>query len=121
MLGIRTILGETPPDDLMRRLVHRALEQVQTPGSLTVHVHSDDTGAAAQAISSLSGSDSTTIRIVADPRLVRASCRIESEFGSIEAGLASQLDAIESALSTLARERGLDRPASDPNSEAGPE
>jgi type III secretion protein L len=110
LVGLRTILGQMPADERMRRLVTRAIAQVEIPGSLSLHVHPDDAAAAAEAIEALPDGGSMAIRIVADAALPVGACRLQSEFGSVEAGLSSQLEAVTQALAGVAGARGLAHP-----------
>lgn len=110
LIGIRTILGQIPADERMRYLVARAVAQVEIPGSLSLYVHPDDAAAAARGLNDLPDGGGAAIRIVADAALPVGACRLQSDYGTVEAGLASQLEVLTQALVRVAGARGLAHP-----------
>jgi len=94
-----------------RRVVHRevsidpnvlvtmmrvALERVSDSARVTVRLHPTDHQSIAAALAEAGTSDQVTV--TADGRLARGACRIESEYGDIDAGVDAQIQEIARAL-----------------------
>jgi len=94
-----------------RRVVHRevsldpnvlvtmmrvALERVSDSARVAVRLHPADHQSVAAALAEAGTSDQVTV--TADARLARGACRIESEYGDIEAGVDAQIQEIARAL-----------------------
>ena len=94
-----------------RRVVHRevsidpnvlvtmmrvALERVSDSARVTVRLHPADHQSVAAALAEAGTSDQVTV--TADARLARGACRIESDYGDIEAGVDAQIQEIARAL-----------------------
>jgi flagellar assembly protein FliH len=82
--------------DLLLAMAHVALERLGESMQVTVRLHPDDYAAArAERVAELTASNVT---IVADARLSRGACRVESDMGLLDAGIDSQLQEVGRAL-----------------------
>ena len=82
--------------DLLLAMAHVALERLGETVQVTVRLHPDDYAAArAERVAELAASNVT---IVADARLSRGACRVESDMGLLDAGIDSQLQEVGRAL-----------------------
>ena len=94
-----------------RRVVHRevsldpnvlvtmmrvALERVSDSARVTVRLHPADHQSVAAALAEAGTTDQVTV--AADARLARGACRIESDYGDIDAGVDAQIQEIARAL-----------------------
>lgn len=98
--AIRKVIGEMDDKDVIVRIVNNALAGVRNQQQVTVRVSSSDEqavkGALAAMMQSSVGSHSF-INVIADARLEKGSCILESELGVTDASLETQLKAFESA------------------------
>ena len=81
-------------------IVRTALERVRDQNHINIHVSLDDYESILQArneLQSIVGSEQTLI-VTADTVLTRGGCMIETSFGTVEAGVDTQLDSIRRAL-----------------------
>lgn len=81
-----------------RRVVHRevSLDRLGENMAVTIRLHPADFEAtAAGRTAHLDGGD---VSVVADPRIGRGGCRVESEFGTMEAGIDAQIQELALAL-----------------------
>lgn len=100
MKAARRVLGEFDQQDLVERVVKRALEATRNEGHVTVRV--------APALSDHLQSRISVIledfpkieflEVVPDERIPEGGCILETEVGIVDASLETQLKAIESAL-----------------------
>jgi flagellar assembly protein FliH len=95
---------------IARRVVHRevsidagllvtmmrvALERVSDAARVTVRLHPADH----QSVAALAAADaSPQVTLTADPRIARGGCKVESEYGDIDAGIDAQIQEIARAL-----------------------
>ena len=93
--SIRKIIGDRDDETRIRRIVGTALNNVRGEQKVTVRVAPADEPTVRQALAAMTSSAFLTI--VADPRLTKDSCILESELGVIDASLATQLKALEHA------------------------
>ena len=98
MRSIRRIIGEFGDEERIRSLVRNALAVVRNQKKITLKVHPDDAGAArygvADVLAAAGDGGGQLIEVVADGRLEKNSCTMETELGTIDAGLDTQLAAI---------------------------
>ncbi len=97
--AIRKIIGEMDDKERIVSIVRNALNTVRGQQKVTVRVSPADEQAVASALSAMTAgsSGSSFLTIVADARLPRDSCILESELGVVDAGLETQLKALEHA------------------------
>ena len=82
--------------DLLIAIARVAMERLGEMANVTVRLHPDDYAATAAARErEWTGSQ---LKVVADARLPRGGCRIESEFGVVDAGVDAQLQELAQAL-----------------------
>ena len=82
--------------DLLLAMARVALERLGETAQVTVRLHPEDYAAArAERVSELAGSN---VAIVADARLSRGACRVESDMGLLDAGIDAQLQEVGRAL-----------------------
>ena len=84
-------------------LVRGALERVRDQDKINIHVSPDDYDLIMQARRDLQGvvGAERSLTVSADPVLERGGCLIETSFGTVEAGIDTQLEAIRRALQDL--------------------
>lgn len=82
--------------DLLLAMARVALERLGESARVTVRLHPDDYAAASGARISELTSESVTV--VADARLNRGACRVESDMGLLDAGIDAQLQELGRAL-----------------------
>jgi type III secretion protein L len=98
--SIRRIIGEIDDEERIRRIVHTALAVVRNRKRVVVRVHPDQAEGARKAIGKTDrakgeGEDpQPPMEVIADGRLEKDSCTIDTELGSVDAGLGAQLAAI---------------------------
>ena len=105
--AIRKIIGEMDEKDRIVRIVRTALNSVRSQQKVTVRVAPADEEAVSQALAAMtagSSSGSAFLTIVADARLPRDSCILESELGVVDASLETQLKAFENAFHSKIRQ-----------------
>lgn len=97
--AIRKIIGEMDDKERIVSIVRNALNTVRGQQKVTVRVAPADEQAVASALSAMTAgsAESSFLTIVADARLPRDSCILESELGVVDAGLETQLKALEHA------------------------
>lgn len=93
--SIRKIIGDLDDETRIRRIVGTALNNVRGEQKVTVRVSPVDEPVVSKALAAMTSGAFLTI--VADPRLARDSCILESELGVVDASLATQLKALEHA------------------------
>ena len=104
--AIRKIVGDMDDKERIVRIVRNALNTVRGQQKVTVRVAPADEESVAQALASMtaSSSGSAFLTIVADARLPRNSCILESELGVVDASLETQLKALENAFHSKIRQ-----------------
>lgn len=82
--------------DLMLAISRVALDRLGESARMTVRLHPDDFEATAAArAAQWTGS---SVEVIADPMVGRGGCRVESEFGMIDAGIDAQMQELARAL-----------------------
>ena len=86
--------------------VREALKSVRRERSLTIHVNPEHESTVRSQTESLGGllGDVRELLIVANPSVAPGGCIVESEIGTIDAQLSTQLEALEQALLRRARQ-----------------
>lgn len=104
--AIRKIIGDMDDRERIVCIVRNALNTVRGQQKVTVRVAPADEAAVAQALSAMTAgsSGSAFLTIVADARLSRDSCILESELGVVDASLETQLKALEHAFHSKIRQ-----------------
>ncbi len=94
--------------DLLIAMARVALDRLGESARVTVRLHPDEfqTTAAARA----ADWTGTTVQVVADARVGRGGCRVESDFGLMDAGVDAQIQELARAL--LGEQEGVDGVAS---------
>ena len=97
--SIRKIIGEMGDRERIVAIVRNALNVVRGQQKVTVRVSPADEEAVLQAMAAMtsSASGSSFLTVLADPRLEKDSCILESELGVVDASLSTQLKALENA------------------------
>ncbi|MDR1578590.1 MAG: HrpE/YscL family type III secretion apparatus protein [Deltaproteobacteria bacterium] len=88
--AVRKIIGEIPSDEVIVRIVKKALNSARSARRVLIRVSPQDEEAVRAALEGNSGSESF-LDIRADGRLSQGDCVLESELGLIEASLETQL------------------------------
>ncbi len=82
--------------DLLVAMIRVALDRLSEAGQVTIRLHPAEYEAVSHARSGpLAGEH---VSFVADPRVGRGGCRVESDYGSVEAGVDAQIQEIGRAL-----------------------
>jgi flagellar biosynthesis/type III secretory pathway protein FliH len=88
-----------PPPAFFARVQASAASMLGDALDVTLHVAPSDEAAARQGLgAALAAAKQSPVRIVVDPDLVLGQCFLESRFGRIQAGLPTQLEALNQAL-----------------------
>ena len=97
--AIRKIIGDMNDKERIVAIVRNALGVVRGQQKVTVRVSPADEAAVLEAMAGMtaSSSGSSFMTVIADARLERDSCIIESELGVVDASLSTQLKALENA------------------------
>ena len=98
--SIRKVIGEIDANELIVRIVRNALTAVRNQQRVTIRVAPADEKAVSEALAAMIQSvpgDVGFIDVVADGRLERGSCLLESELGVVDASIETQLKALEHA------------------------
>lgn len=104
--AIRKIIGDMDDRERIVRIVRNALNAVRGQQKVTVRVAPADEESVTQALASMIGnaSGASFLTVVADARLPRDSCILESELGVVDASLETQLKALENAFRSKIRQ-----------------
>ena len=99
--GVRKILGSFDDRALAVRVVSGALAVMRNQKQVTLRVSPDNAESLREQLDTLLSSHPGIgmIEVVADPRLKPGDCVLESDLGIVDAGLHTQLDRLEAALS----------------------
>lgn len=97
--SIRKIIGEMGDRERIVAIVRNALNVVRGQQKVTVRVSPADEEAVLQAMAAMTSgsSGSSFLTVIADVRLEKDSCILESELGVVDASLSTQLKALENA------------------------
>ena len=97
--AIRKIIGELDEKERIVQIVRTALSSVRGQQKVTVRVSPADEPAVSEALSAMTAASSGAafLSIVADARLSKDACILESELGVVDASLETQLKALENA------------------------
>jgi type III secretion protein L len=97
--SIRKIIGDMDDKERIVAIVRNALNVVRGQQKVTVRVSPADEEAVLKAMAAMtsSASGSSFLTVLADPRLEKDSCILESELGVVDASLSTQLKALENA------------------------
>jgi len=82
--------------DLLLAMARVALERLGETARVTVRLHPEDYAAAGAA--RVAEMTSSNVTVVADARLSRGACRVESDMGLLDAGIDAQLQEVGRAL-----------------------
>ena len=99
--ALRKIVGEMDAEERIVLVVRNALNGLRGQQAVTLRVALDDEPAVRRDLAALldaSGRDNGFLRLLADPRVQRGGCLLESELGVVDAGIETQLLALERAL-----------------------
>ena len=104
--AIRKIIGDMADRDRIVAIVRNALNVVRGQQKVTVRVAPSDEPAVSEALAAMtsSASGSSFLTVVADARLEKDSCILESELGVVDASLETQLKALENAFQSKIRQ-----------------
>ena len=95
--AVRKIVGDIDDGERITRIVQNALGNVRGQKRVTVRVCPADEQYVTNALAAMTAGSYLTI--IADPRLEKDSCILESELGVVDASLSTQLRAFETAFS----------------------
>lgn len=97
--ALRKILGEIPPDELIVKVVRQALAMVQNRQRVTLRLSPEDEALVSAGLEEILRPypGIKAIDVLADGRLSRGDCLLESEMGVIDASVETQLKAIANA------------------------
>lgn len=105
--AVRKIIGELDDDDRIVRIVRAALVTVRSQQRVLIRVAPSDEPAVREALAAMLRSAPggvSFLDVSADPRMSPGDCILESELGVVDAGLETQLGALERALSSRIRQ-----------------
>jgi flagellar assembly protein FliH len=83
--------------ELLSAMARVALDRLGDAASATIRLHPDDYAATAGATSA-DRTDSSVVRVVADPVVRRGGCLVQSEFGLIDVSADAQIQELATAL-----------------------
>lgn len=97
--SLRKIIGEMDDSERIVAIVRNALNVVRGQQKVTVRVSPADEEAVLKAMAAMTSgsSGSSFLTVIADVRLEKDSCILESELGVVDASLSTQLRALENA------------------------
>ena len=105
--AVRKIIGELDEKERIVRVVRTALVAVRSQQKVLIRVCPVDEAAVRDALSAMIASAPggvSFLDVSADPRMKPGDCILESELGVVDAGLETQLKALENALSSKIKE-----------------
>ena len=99
--SLRKILGDLSPTDRITSVVQNALAMARTQSKVTVRVSPADLESVRSRLDEITTPYPTItfVDVVSDSRLESGGCILETAIGVVDAGVETQLKAIESALS----------------------
>lgn len=83
--------------DLLLAMARVALDRLGDVATASIRLHPDDYAIAMTGRGALSA-QAHGVQIVADPNVHRGGCLVQSEFGSVDVGVAAQIDELSHAL-----------------------
>ena len=97
--SLRKIVGNMDADERIVCVVREALHAVRESQQLTLRVALEDEKAVRESLGAMlsAAAGASALRLVADARLMRGSCLLESEVGVVDAGVETQLAVLEKA------------------------
>ena len=107
--SIRKVIGEIDANELIVRVVRNALSTVRNQQRVIIRVAPADEKAVSDALAVMIQSAPGGVGfldVVADGRLERGSCLLESELGVVDASLETQLKALEHAFHAKIQAQG---------------
>ena len=105
--AVRKLIGELDDRERIVRVVRAALVSVRSQQKVLIRVCPADEAAVREALAAMIASAPggvSFLDVSADPRMKRGDCILESELGVVDAGLETQLKAIENALAGKIKE-----------------
>lgn len=105
--AVRKIIGELDEKERIVRVVRTALVAVRSQQKVLIRVCPADEAAVRDALSAMIASAPggvSFLDVSADPRMKPGDCILESELGVVDAGLETQLKALENALASKIKE-----------------
>lgn len=95
---VRKVLGQNDAESLVPLIVQQVIEECdRSLETILVHVHPDVASVVAKRLAKLT-SKGPQIDIVSDERLTELGCEVHTPFGIVDAGLYTQMDALEYAM-----------------------
>jgi len=107
MSALRKIIGELDDRERIVRVVRSALVSVRSQQRVLIRVCPSDEPAVREALAAMISSAPggvSFLDVSADPRMKPGDCILESELGVVDAGLETQIRAIENALAGRIKE-----------------
>ena len=107
--SIRKVIGELDEKEVIVRIVRNALTLVRNQQRVTIRVAPADEAAVSEALTIMTQAGpggSSFLDVVADGRLERGACLLESELGVVDASLETQLKAFENAFHAKIKNEG---------------
>lgn len=98
--AIRKVIGEVDENERIVRIVRNALTTVRNQQRVLIRVAPGDEKAVREALAAMLAAvpgSTSFVDVVADARLERGACLLESELGVVDASLETQLKAFENA------------------------
>ena len=108
--AVRKIIGELDERERIVRVVRTALVSVRSQQKVLIRVCPADEPAVREALAAMIASAPggvSFLDVSADPRMKPGDCILESELGVVDAGLETQLRALENALAGKIKKGGL--------------
>lgn len=99
--AVRRVIGELNDDERIVRIVRTALVSVRSQQRVLIRVAPDDEPALTTSLAAMlkaAPGGVNFLDVVADPRMNRGECMLESELGVVDASLETQMKALERAL-----------------------
>jgi type III secretion protein L len=98
--AVRKIIGELDDVELMRRVVRNALQVARAEKKITLRVCPEQEGPIRERVGAILEGFSGVgfLEVVADHRLSKGGCILETELGVVDASVETQLQALEKAL-----------------------
>lgn len=100
MDSLRSILGEMEPEERILKVANKALNVMRNQKQVVLEVCPDEADVLKGALHQLLEKHPTLdfIEVKAEPRMQPGDCTLRTPIGSVEAGIHTQLQAIENAL-----------------------
>lgn len=119
LLVVRRVLAELPPEQVLRGLVQRAIEQTEDRRALSVKVHPDVHHLLTTPRPHAPWAD-TPVEFIADPALGPWACEVSTPTGRLLAGLEDQLARVQDSLSEALRQTSNGTAANDAAAASAP-